>query len=100
MPFQIEKKEHGVLLTLEGEIYISSVIELKEILVNLLNKNHFIIINISEIKAIDSAMLQLLYSLFKTAAQKNIHMELQGDSDIFTQALKAAGLNKINNPED
>lgn len=100
MPFQIEKKEHDVLLTLEGNIYISSVIELKEILINLLNDNHPIIINISLIQAIDSAMLQLLCSSFKTAAQKNIHMELQGDSNVFTQALKSAGLYKINNLEN
>jgi len=100
MSFQIEKKEHEVVLALEGEVRISSVIEFKEILINLLNNNSPITINISSIKAIDSAVIQLLYSLFKTAAQKNIHMELQGVSDIFTRALKAAGLNKINNPED
>ncbi len=79
-------------LSLEGEITISEVARLKEVMLGYLTTEAPLAINLAHITKIDTSGLQLLYAAHQTAIHQGKKFSLENPSLAFMEAAKLAGL--------
>jgi anti-anti-sigma factor len=68
MRFEFSQSSDAMILRLEGECTMESATELKEVLLQGLDKSDKVLVNLEKVTEVDTSCLQLLCSALRTAA--------------------------------
>ncbi len=93
---QIEIKDvaEGKEITVDGTLSVQDAAQLKDLLIEAGTGTDQIILDLSKLKAIDMACLQLLFALSRSFLNSDKKLTFRENiSDAFSAALKSAGLN-------
>jgi anti-anti-sigma factor len=96
---QITRDESGDVLKLAGSIEISGAKELQDSLRDFIAGTARAIVDLSEVDACDTAVLQLLYSARKTAERSGTQFEFARLSAAIRDASAALGLSLTEAPD-
>ena len=68
MRFELSQSSDTMILRLEGECTMESAIEIKEVLLQGLNKGDKLLVDLEKVTEVDTSCLQLLCSALRTSA--------------------------------
>lgn len=92
--FSVENNQ--VTVTLNGSIYVEEAANLREQLIDYIDKGHSIFcINVTSVDYIDSSGLGVLVAIHKRALQNNGKVIVRGLSGIVKELFELTRLNKV-----
>ena len=86
----VEQKDSAGTMFFEGEITIPSANELKNALINSLDKFNCVTLNFEKATAADLTCLQLLLAAYRTSKEANKNIMINGCSEPFKRAVADA----------
>ena len=92
MPFETNRTEEGAILSLKDEVTVAEAAGLKEALVKLLKEESGFALDVGQVAELDTSIIQLIFSTFKTSKERGVEISLTGRSDAFEDAMERTGL--------
>ncbi len=84
--------EGGTVVVLESALTIAESAELHNVLLGHMRASTSLVINASEVEMVDTAGLQLIAAMFKTASEKGVPVRIDTPSACFDGAARQVGL--------
>lgn len=97
MSFDCSEHLHYKLLHLTGEVDLHNSSEVRSCLLNILNKNHSVIVDFSDLKYIDSSGMATLVEGLNMANKKELSLTIVGANGAPLQVLELTRLNQVFN---
>ena len=93
---KVEESADKKILTINGELTIQNIAELRKVLIESLKDTEHLALNLENITEVDMSCLQLLCSAHKTTIKSDKHFTLHGSSSaILWEAVKDSGYQQI-----
>lgn len=93
MDSRVENTEHGVVLTLYGDVTIQSAVELKGVLARELGSDN-LTVNLAYVTSCDLSLFQLLCAAHKKSLNDSRPMRVSDCSPAVLQAISSGGVNR------
>ncbi|MDD3846860.1 MAG: STAS domain-containing protein [Syntrophorhabdaceae bacterium] len=94
MDSEVERAEHGVVLTLYGNVTIQNAVELKGILTRELGSDKNLTVNLACVTGCDLSLFQLLCAAHKKSLNDSRPMGVRDCSPVVLQVISSVGLNR------
>ncbi|MBP7528938.1 MAG: STAS domain-containing protein [Syntrophorhabdaceae bacterium] len=94
MDSKVENTEHGVVLTLYGDVTIQSAVELKGVLARELGNDNNLTVNLACVTGCDLSLFQLLCAAHKKSLNDSRPMSVSDCSPAVLQVISSGGLNR------
>lgn len=95
MNYSIENKGHYTVIRLSGDVDLQYSPLAREQILKYLNDNHHVMVDLSEVKYIDSSGVASLVEGYQVAKSKQLQFGLVGVSESAMQVLQLARLDKV-----
>ena len=92
MPFEIGQSEQGAVLYLKDEVTVAEAAEIKKEMAKLIRNNSRLSLDTAQIAELDTSIIQLIFSAFKSARDQGVEMMLTGHSEAFDAAMERTGM--------
>ncbi len=95
MQYRIDKKGVFTIIMLSGDVDLQYSPEAREQILKYLNESHHVMVDLSEVKYIDSSGVASLVEGYQVAKSKNLQFGLLGVSATAMQVLQLARLDQV-----
>ena len=95
MQYRIDNKEPFTIISLSGDVDLQYSPEAREQILKYLNDGHHVLVDLSEVKYIDSSGVASLVEGYQVAKSKNLQFGLLGVSHTAMQVLQLARLDQV-----
>ena len=92
MSFESKQTDRGLVLSLNDEVTVAEVAKLKDTLIKLMKTESSFTLDAGQATELDTSIIQLIFSAFKTAKEKGVEISLTGHSEAFDSAMERTGL--------
>lgn len=95
MQYHIETKGPFTIILLSGDVDLQYSPEAREQILKYLNRGHHVMVDLSQVKYIDSSGVASLVEGYQLAKTKNLQFGLLGVSETALQVLQLARLDRV-----